>query len=112
MPDGKRVTVAAKVSDGEAAVIDARCAALGITRSAWLRSLIEASLADVRDVGEAYGLRVRSDPEMPPGTVALVSVGQPPVLMRNVTDGADCKHPKGSVIKGRCTRCRSFVGFA
>jgi hypothetical protein len=23
----------------------------------------------------------------------------------------DCQHPKGSVIKGRCTRCQTFVGF-
>jgi uncharacterized membrane protein len=23
----------------------------------------------------------------------------------------DCPHPKGSVIKGRCSRCQSFIGF-
>lgn len=26
-------------------------------------------------------------------------------------DGGGCKHPKRDRLKGRCTRCRTFVGF-
>ena len=26
-------------------------------------------------------------------------------------DGQSCTHPKGARLKGRCTRCKTFVGF-
>jgi hypothetical protein len=99
MPDGKNNTISVKVSDDDLVVIDARCAARGVTRSAWLQSLIADDLADVTEGGRAGGIRVRVDPKMPRGKVALVSPGAVPVVFRDPGPADDCPHPKGRRLK-------------
>jgi hypothetical protein len=120
-PDGKRNTVCAKVTDDDLALIDARCATPGLTRSAWLQSLIAAALADVTESGEVAGMRLRIDPQMPAGTAAVISPGagppalidtRPPVAASSrkprrtaPSDSGPCKH--AHAIKGWCRECRT-----
>ena len=120
-PDGKRNTVCAKVTDDDLALIDARCAALGQTRSVWLQALIAASLAGVTEGGDVGGIRLRIDPQMPAGIAAVVSPGAGPPALIDVrhpvaapsrkprTPAASeppCKHEHA--IKGWCREC--FTG--
>ena len=107
-PQGKTVTLCAKISETDAGLIDARCAALGITRSAWLQSLVAADLSGVTDGGSVHGISLRVDPQMPRGVAALVSPGRPPVLMGRPS-AADCPHPKARVHKGLCGACGTNV---
>jgi hypothetical protein len=82
-PDGKRVLMAAKVSEPVAAAVDA---ARGMqTRSAWIQDAIAAKLA-----GE-----VKTAPAVPARAVSAPYV---------------CPHPKARVIKGRCWACGASVG--
>jgi hypothetical protein len=103
-PEGKRVTICAKVTEADALVIDSRCAALGITRSAWLQSLIATSLAGVSDGGEVLGIKLTVDPQMPAGTAALASPGRRPVPFAV----ADCPH-RGLKGGAWCKTCASMA---
>lgn len=90
-PGARTATISTKISEDDLGLIRARCAALGITPSAWLQRLLTASLANIRDGGEALpGIRLLIDPDMPPGTVALTSPGSPAVATVNVSP--DCPH--------------------
>jgi hypothetical protein len=106
-PEGKRNTVCAKVTDDELALIDARCARRGQIRSAWLQSLIAADLAEVADAGEVHGIRIRSDPQMPPGVVAVVSPGKPGARLLGARPR--CPHSGTRVIGGWCKECQAVV---
>jgi hypothetical protein len=56
---------------------------------------------------------------MPPGTAAFISRGRDEVQVvpfslgadQSEQDAAQCPHPKKDRLKGRCRRCRTFVGF-
>jgi hypothetical protein len=109
--EGKRVTICAKFSEEDAALIDARCAAKGQTRSAWLQSLAAADLAGVRDGGEVLGIRMRIDPKMPAGTAALVSPGKAGAVIIPV--GAEPARKPVShrcPVKGWCEECGEWKG--
>lgn len=43
--------------------------------------------------------------------VVLAAAGLLPPEPAPESAEPSCRHPKSSVIKGRCTRCRTFVGF-
>jgi hypothetical protein len=120
-PEGKRNTVCAKVTDDDLALIEARCAARGQTRSVWLQGLIAAALADVTEGGQVVGIRLRIDPQMPAGTAAVISPGAgPPALIDTrspvaassrkprrtaPSESGPCKH--AHAIKGWCRECRT-----
>ena len=105
MAEGRRITVSAKVSEDDAALIDARCAASGLTRSAWLQSLVAASLAGVAEGRPVLRMRVRADPGMPAGTAALASPGRHAVAVTGLGSAECPPHPKARVIKGMCGAC-------
>jgi len=92
----KTETLSVKVTAAEAAAIEARHKALGISRSAWLASLITADLA-----GKP---RSRSAPGRPASPIprAVFRPGPPAA--------GDCKHPKAGVLKGLCGACGTHVG--
>ena len=108
-PEGKRVTMGVKFSESEAEEIDA--ARGTANRSEWIR---EVCLTAARPPGlhpmppqtETRGQRVKSGP--PPSKPVPPP---PPAPVRFREAEPDCIHPTSAVIKGRCTRCRTFVGF-
>ncbi len=61
------------------------------------------------------GIYVIPDPELPPGTVELRAPGLPPLRVTNIAPEPPalekCPHLKADRIKGRCSRCRTFVGY-
>jgi hypothetical protein len=108
-PTGKNETLCVKVSENDAGIIKARCAARGITPSEWLRSLIAADLSGVTDGGSVHGIALKVDPQMPEGTVALVSPGAPPVTFRaGAVDPKTCPH-KGLAPGAYCRNCDTRV---
>ena len=68
-----------------------------------------------------HGIKIIADERMPPGTAALVSRGRDEVSVSAFSIGAaepepqqdagQCSHPKADRLKGRCRRCRTFVGY-
>jgi len=52
-PEGKRVTFSVKLSEDDARAYDARCAALGWTRSEWLQHLMASDVADAPALAES-----------------------------------------------------------
>jgi hypothetical protein len=68
-----------------------------------------------------HGIKIITDERMPPGTAALVSRGRDGVQVSAFSLGAEepgpqqdtgpCTHPKKDRLKGRCARCRTFVGY-
>ena len=99
-PEGKRVTFSFKVSEAEAAAIEA--ARDGMDRSEWLR------LAALTAAGRKPARRVQRVKAAAPAPVAPAPMTVP---FREPAAEPDCPHPKTARLKGRCTRCRTFVGY-
>lgn len=97
-PDGKSVTLSVKVSEVTAASVDR--ARAGRSRSEWLQSVIAEALA---------GCPQRRSSQRPRG-MAPTAAEFTRERERDQREDA-CPHPKASVIKGRCSRCQTFVGF-
>jgi hypothetical protein len=89
-PEGKRVTVCAKFSESEAAVIDTARGAM--TRSEWLRRAVLAQAARGR----------------PPAGYAGRAAGA--VRENHAAAKGDCPHPKARINKGLCGACGTYVG--
>jgi hypothetical protein len=103
MEDGRRVTIGARVSERMAADIDrARGTA---SRSAWVEQAIREALHAASKVPGGIPVSVIADDRVPRGTAALVGPGLKPGVIRNVTPGIPCSHPKARVIKGYCGAC-------
>lgn len=75
--------------------------------SAWVRSEAErCGVALSALLNEALSdLRAKRTAKHPAAPVLAAEVEQPQQC------GEECKHPKKDRLKGRCTRCRTFVGF-
>jgi hypothetical protein len=99
-PGGKRVTICVKVSEADAAAIDA--ARGEVTRSAWGRGML---LAAVTGGMPAQAGAVRQRAAEPVSSPPPVSPGRAPALRPE-----KCAHPKARVIKGQCRACWEFVG--
>jgi hypothetical protein len=120
-PEGKNENLCVRVSETLLAEIDA--ARGERSRSDWGRDAFLAALGHPPGyAGTVHGIKIISDERMPPGTAALVSRGLDGVAVSAFSLGAGepepgqdaglCPHPKSARLKGRCTRCRTFVGFA
>jgi hypothetical protein len=90
-PDGKRVTICSKISEGDAAIVDTRCAARGLTRSAWLQSLIAADLALVSDSGTAINAPAESPPKRQRRSAPALPVAEPSPKPRTAAK-TGCSH--------------------
>jgi hypothetical protein len=98
LPDGKSVTISVKVSEDDAAALDR--ARGGASRSAWLQRIINAELGRTAGTAEfVAGIEQENR--------RIAGQSRP----RPASTEPGCPHPKASVIKGRCTRCQTFVGF-
>jgi len=105
-----------RFSEPEAAEIDA---ARGNTdRSEWLRdAALSVARASGRKALPTDVITITADDRMPPGVIAMVSAGPDGTAVSAVgiriepEPRPDCPHPKSARLKGRCTRCRTFVGF-
>jgi hypothetical protein len=97
--DGRRVTLAVKVSEGTAAAVDEARGEL--SRSAWLHAVLSATLgvpdAGVAGLAAAHG----SSPERR----APARAAEPAAP---AADG--CPHPRARVLKGLCYACGAGVG--
>ena len=93
LPEGKRVTISVKVSESEAAPIDA--ARGERDRSAWGRDAMLGAASSGRRVRRVFPPEVMNAP-----VVMVLPDGVP-------TDatGRPCAHPKARVIKGLCGAC-------
>jgi len=133
MGDAKHKHRPVRFSDEDWTDLDEAAQEIGSDRSAVIRQLVQAWM------GRA-GVRPPRRPEPRPragsvGTPVAEKRGSytpptrprlpaPPVAKRQAPVAAelargraqdrredDCPHPKASVIKGRCTRCQTFVGY-
>ncbi len=89
-PDGKRVTICAKFSEAQAAVIDTARGHMG--RSEWLRL---AALA-------------AAEQQRPPA--GHVDRQAEAVRQNHAAAAGECPHPKARVNKGLCGACGRNVG--
>ncbi|HMH91214.1 MAG TPA: hypothetical protein VK586_09035 [Streptosporangiaceae bacterium] len=105
-PDGKRAYLAAKVSEPVFESVLARCAGLGVTRSAYIGALIAADLGAAQGARlAAPGITVTPDGRMPPGTAAVVPA---PARRPKAAPKPPCKH-LGVQRGGFCRECSSYT---
>ena len=115
--EGNSEQLCIKVSLDLLAAIDA--ARGDQSRPDWGRDAFHAALE--HSPPDPLGIKIITDERMPPGTAALVSRDRDGVSVSAFSIGAgepepqqdagQCPHPKKDRLKGRCTRCRTFVGF-
>ena len=111
--------MSARFTDAEAEAIDA--ARGGVDRGPWLRLAALAAAGHKQPPADPLGIKIITDERMPPGTAALISRGRDGVSVSAFSLGAgepepqqdtdECSHPKKDRLKGRCARCRTFVGY-
>lgn len=104
-PEGRRVNICAKFSEAEAEAVITASGSMG--RSEWVRQLVLAELAR-QQVPAARANRRASTRRA--ATAAVVTFLEPEPITASA-DGEPCQHPKADRLKGRCRRCRTFVGF-
>lgn len=83
MRTARDVTLACRVTADIAAAVEEACARLGVSRSAWLESLVRDAVGQPAPVSPGRHARV-------PGS---------------------CPHPKARVIKGFCYACGTMVNI-
>ncbi len=109
-PDGKRVPMSTRLSEPEAAEIDA--ARGNTSASEWLREVaLAAARASGRKPLPTDAITIVTDDRMPASTAALVSQGNVVAFtIEPEPDLApkDCKHPRVHG-KGACPDCYEWV---
>ena len=109
--DARTVPVSIRVSDAEAAMINAARGNMSI--SEWLRTVtLSAARASGRKPRPTDVITITVDDRMPAGTAAFVSRGK--VTAFNIGPEPDrvpknCKHPNFRGIKGVCPDCHEWV---
>jgi hypothetical protein len=104
MPDGKRVTIAVKVSESDAARIDAQRGDL--SRSRWMQEAIRGRLGCLPVVTVSPGVAVLAGRQAPFADPVISAV---PESLARITP-APCPHPKARILKGLCNACGTNVG--
>ena len=108
-PDGRRHNICAKLNYAELAAVTAARGNTGLSELV-RAAVLDAARVPGRKPLPTDAITITADDRMQqPGTGAFVSRGK--VSAFNVGTEPGCTHPKASVIKGRCSRCRTFVGF-